>query len=399
MRTSRRTYQRTHPWLTFRLDLRDASPALWMLLGEAQSKCEHIAGVPLRPATAQHLHQVFLAKGALATTAIEGNTLTEDQALQIVEGRLEVPPSQNYLKQEVVNIVRACNNIFDRAVRGEPSDLTPELITDFNRRVLEGLSLPEGTAAGEARQCEVSVAGYHGAPARDCSYLLEQLCAWLNSDDFQSPSGLEIVYGVLRAVLVHLYLAWIHPFVDGNGRTARLVEFQILVASGIPSPAAHLLSNYYNLTRQEYYRQLAKASDSRSDPLSFIEYAVRGFVDGLKEQLDVIRGQQWNVTWENYVHEKFRDRTSAAENRRRHLALDLSSLSAPVSLSQVTSISPRVARSYAMKSQKTLSRDIAALEKEQLILRTPQGIEANKRLILAFIPARRVPKRRPHDLV
>src|SRR6266436_58210 len=77
-----RTFERTHSWISFRIDLRQARPQLWLLLGEAASKCEHIAGVPLRPATAQSLHQLYLAKGALATTAIEGNTLTETLSKQ-----------------------------------------------------------------------------------------------------------------------------------------------------------------------------------------------------------------------------------------------------------------------------------------------------------------------------
>jgi hypothetical protein len=46
-----RTYEPTHPWLIFQLDLRALPPELWLLLGEARSKCEHLAGVPLRPPT------------------------------------------------------------------------------------------------------------------------------------------------------------------------------------------------------------------------------------------------------------------------------------------------------------------------------------------------------------
>jgi Fic family protein len=89
------------------------------------------------------------------------------------------------------------------------------------------------------------------------------------------------VYAILKAVVAHLYLAWIHPFGDGNGRTARLVEFQILLSSGVPSPAAHLLSNHYNQTRSEYYRQLDRASKSGGELAPFIEYGARGFVAGL----------------------------------------------------------------------------------------------------------------------
>lgn len=89
-----RAFQRSHPWITFRVDLRRAGSDLWLLLGEAASKCEHIARVPLRPTTAKLLHEIYLAKGAQATTAIEGNTLSEDEVRKAVEGKLRVPPSK-----------------------------------------------------------------------------------------------------------------------------------------------------------------------------------------------------------------------------------------------------------------------------------------------------------------
>lgn len=74
-----RTYERTHPWISFALDLRNLDHKAWMHLGEAVSKVEHIAGVRLDPDAAERLHAVYLAKGVLAATAIEGNTLTEDE--------------------------------------------------------------------------------------------------------------------------------------------------------------------------------------------------------------------------------------------------------------------------------------------------------------------------------
>ncbi len=73
-----RTYEKTHPWITFAANLRSAPTSLWIVLGECQSKCEHIAAVPLQTATSEKLHTVYLAKGAHATTAIEGNTLSEE---------------------------------------------------------------------------------------------------------------------------------------------------------------------------------------------------------------------------------------------------------------------------------------------------------------------------------
>lgn len=390
--TSSKTYQRTHPWLTFNLDLQRASYKLWIALGEVQSKCEHIAGVPLQPKTERYLHQVFLAKGALATTAIEGNTLSEDEVMRHLDGKLRLPPSKEYLAQEVDNIIDVCNDILKRITQEEASEISPYAIADFDRSVLRGLSLPEGVVAGEIRTYEVSVGKYQGAPAKDCAELLEKLCAWLNGPGFLAPTGFEIIYGVLKAVVAHLYLAWIHPFGDGNGRTARLVEYQMLVAAGVPSPAAHLLSNHYNQTRQEYYRQLQLASESASGVLSFAEYAVQGFVDGLREQLDVVRAQQWNVAWRDYVHEHFAEHPTDSEvrRRRRNLLLDLSTRTEPVpTLAELPDISFRVAQSYAKKSGRTLARDMDALIEEGLVLKFADGYIANKSLILAFLPARR----------
>ena len=384
-----RTFERTHPWLSFRVDLRKAAPPLWLLLGEAASKCEHIAGVPLRPATAQSLHQLYLAKGALATTAIEGNTLTEKEVLARLQGKLKLPPSKEYLGREVDNIVTACNGIGER-LRNDDAALTTERVCEFNRQVLEKLALDEGVVPGKVRTHSVVVGNvYRGAPAEDCQFLLERLCEWLAGEDFAAPEGMEMVYAIIKAVAAHLYLAWIHPFGDGNGRTARLAEFQILLSAGVPTPAAHLLSNHYNQTRAEYYRQLDRASKSGGEIVPFIEYAARGFVDGLREPLRVIRDQQWDVAWRSFVHERFRDESGANAKRRRDLVLELSTAREPAAVGKITELTPRLAKTYAGISAKTLQRDLAAVEELGLIERKPEGVRAKRELILAFLPWRR----------
>lgn len=386
--TSGRKFQDSHPWLSFAVDLREAPASLWILLGEAQSKSEHIAGVPLRPTTAKHLYMVYLAKGASATTAIEGNTLSEEQVLQHLEGELKLPHSQEYLKQEVDNIVRACNVIHRDIVKGKTHPLNVGRIKELNRIVLDNLEVEDYVVPGEVRSYSVGVARYRGAPAEDCDFLLEQTCEWLNGSAFAPAPGLTIAYAILKAVLAHLYLSWIHPFGDGNGRTARLVEFQILICSGVPAPAAHLLSNHYNQTRAEYYRRLDEASRSGGNVIPFIRYAVEGFVEGLRSQLQVVKAQQMDVMWQNYVHDSFRDRPGAAAIRQRRLVLDLSARSEPVALNKLTEISPRIAREYAHKTSRTLLRDLRILREMKLINRDKRGFSANKELILAFLPAR-----------
>lgn len=360
-----------------------------MTLGECQSKCEHIAGVPLQPETAKELYRVYLAKGVLATTAIEGNTLSEEEVLLHLDGKLELPPSRDYLRQEIVNITEGCNAILENVRLQRAPTISPQRIMDLHRTVLRKLTTEDDVVPGEIRTKSVGVARYRGAPAEDCEFLLTRLCEWLNGDDFRPAPGQGIAFATLKAILAHLYLAWIHPFADGNGRTARLLEFQILITSGVPAPAAHLLSNHYNQTRTEYYRQLDAASRSGGAVIPFATYAIEGFLDGLRSQLQRIRMQQWDVAWENFVHEAFKDKNSPSEKRRRDLVLDLSKQPEPLPLGKLTEISPRIAAAYARKTGKTLSRDLASLLQMNLLQRDSDGkYKARKEVILAFLPPR-----------
>lgn len=383
-----RTYLKTHPWLTFQVDLRLLEYLIWISLGEAQSKCEHISGVPLRPSVARHLHMIYLAKGVLATTAIEGNTLTEAEVLKHLEGKLELPPSKEYLSKEIDNIIEACDKISADILIRDRADLSVEKIKDYDKLVLDGLALGESITPGQIRTFSVGVGGYRAAPAEDCEYLLQKFCSWLNK--FEIPESNRITFGILKAIIAHIYFVWIHPFGDGNGRTARLIEFQILMEVGIPTTAAHLLSNFYNQTRTEYYRQLDKTSKAKGSIANFIKYAVNGYVDELREQLKIIRMQQWDITWRNYVHEMFKDQTSEAAVRQRHLALDLSfQTDEPIRISNIPEVSTRIATAYAKKTRKTMVRDVNKLINMGLMERTKDGIRAKREIILAFLPARK----------
>ena len=366
------------------------TPDFWLLLGEAGSKCDHLAQVPLRPDTAQKLHQLYLAKGAAATTAIEGNTLSETDVLKAVEGTLKVPPSKEYLKQGVDNIITACNQITNQLATGQFPTLSPTLIKSYNAQVLQHLPPEENVVPGEYRLHSVLVGNaYRGAPAKDCPLLMDHLCDWLNGPDFSPKPGMEMVYAIIKAVVAHVYLAWIHPFGNGNGRTARLIEFHLLMSAGMPSPAAHLLSNHYNETRADYYRQLDFASKSGGDLRQFLLYAVQGLVDGLRKQLQFVWDQQWDVTWRNYVHERFQNKTSSSDTRQKHLALDLGIAKDWVAIAGITELTPRLAKAYAGKTAKTVQRDLNRLVSDELIVKNGRKVRAQRELIFAFLPLKK----------
>ncbi len=387
-----RTYEQTHSWITFHLDLGEADYQTWMLLGEAQSKCKHLAGAPLLPVVAEQLQQVFLAKGVLATTAIEGNTLSEQEVLSFMKGELQLPPSKEYLGQEIDNVIQGCNVILNKVMSGQPTELTLESICEYNRLILQNLPLNEDVVPGVFRSHNIMVGTYRGAPPNDVEYLLERMCEWLNNQ-FRHPEGYEIAFGILKAIAAHIYIAWIHPFADGNGRTARLVELQFLLSVGIPAAAAHLLSNHYNQTRTDYYRQLERAHRTGGDILPFIKYAFQGFVDGLAEQIQLIQAQQVLVHWMNHIHELLGE-GDATTTRRRKLILDLSKQHKAVPVNEVRHISPRIAEAYAKRTDKTIQRDLRALEALDLIVRDidAKTVRPKREKMYAFLsPARGKP--------
>lgn len=394
MTSDARSYLTTHPWISFTLDLDALKYRTWLLLGEAESKCSHIAGAPLAPEAASELYKIYLSRGIHGTTSVEGNTLSEDEVRRRIDGDLDLPRSREYLGREIDNVLAISNELIAEVVSEKAPGLTVGRIHDFNRRILDGLPLKEDVVPGKTRTHSVTVgiSNYRGAPAEDCDYLLGQLVEWLNQ--LRAPDDrpeLRFPLAVLKSIIAHLYIAWIHPFADGNGRTARMVEFQLMIEAGAPLPAAQLLSNHYNRTRDAYLVELDKTSKRAGFPIEgFIQYALQGFVDELRDQIDTIREHQYEVTWQNYVHEIYRDEETPAKRRQRHLVLDMPR-DRPVPRSRIPEVSARVLLEYAGKESKTVTRDLNELERRNLVVRKKEGYLANRALIAAFLPPKHDP--------
>ncbi len=383
-----RAYEESHPWITFSAtDVNGLPPRTWMLLGEARAICEQIASTPLKPRIAQHLNEVALIKGAQATTAIEGNTLSQEQVVGIYRGEYSAPPSREYQEREVRNVLDALTEIAGQAEHGTIGPVTSELVCNYNRRVLDSTAHTPDVTPGAFRDHSVMVGKYRGVPAQDCPHLTQRLAEWLKSDVFRSEDPeTDFALTVIQAVYAHLYIAWIHPFGDGNGRTARLLEFMLLARSGqMPLMAAHQLSNHYNLTRDQYYRELETASRS-NETAGFVAYAAQGLLDGLREQIELVRDQQFDVSWTNYINEVINCfPTSRASDRQRALVLAMPPYE-PVPREGLIDLNPAVARLYAGIGPRTLSRDLNRLLDAGLILRDGRDWKAKTNLMFTFMP-------------
>lgn len=392
-----RSYHGTHPWISFTFDLNKLDCPDWLHLGEALSKCDHITNVALPPVLSMHLHQLYVVKGALASAQIEGNSLTEDQAMAQVHGNLHLPPTQEYQAKDFDNIRAACEMVTQEVREGRDLRLAPERIKQFNSMVLEGQPIDDDIIPGAVRTRGVAVGTvYTGAPAVDCEYLLGQLCDWLDEmlQEANAAGGeWPRVIGIVRAVLAHLYLAWIHPFGDGNGRTARLIEFQLLLAAGFPTPACHLLSNYYNKTRARYYQVLRETSRAEGYPVwRFVSYAVEGFLEELREQIGVIQQHQLGMAWINMVSEVRLGRQDETNNRRRELLLSIPGAGPDffTPIEGLSRINPDIAALYATRTPKTMTRDLNVLLEQGLIVanRTGDGVRPAWEQLYAFLPIR-----------
>ena len=140
------------------------------------------------------------------------------------------------------------------------------------------------------------------------------------------------------------------------------------------------------MTRTQYLVELQQTSRAPQYSIeSFIRYALQGFVDELRDQINVIRDHQLDTTWENFVHDIFRNEETPAKRRQRHLVLDMPK-GTVVPRGKLREVSNRVALEYAGKESKTVTRDINELLKRGLLLRVSGGFMSNRDAIKAFLP-------------
>jgi len=385
-----------YPHLLFRKHWQITARARYEL-GQCDAMIRSICEMPIRPEHHTLLLGVSLVKGAQATTAIEGNTLTESEVEIIAEGG-SLPPSKEYQEIEVRNVLEAMNSLLvEISVQETEHLITPDLMLRFHRLIGKDLGQHFDAIPGRFREDHRTVGPYKCPDPKDVPELVDALCRWLR-DEFQYTRGHQ-PFGdaVIEAIVTHVYVEWIHPFGDGNGRTGRLLEFYILLRAGNPDIASHILSNFYNLTRPEYYRQIHEANSKR-DLTSFIDYAVTGFRDGLLETVKTIQKSQFHTAWRSFVHDLFAERKYTKKTvfkRRRELMLAFP-LELTVPLAQIPLLNPRIALEYGQLSERTLQRDLDVLIEMGLMNRIENGYRANT-AALRMQMARRLKKRSSHN--
>ena len=246
--------------------------ALMAMIGRIEAARAVVLYAPIAAHWEFQLRHESLIRSAHHSTSIEGNPLSLEEVTDLLEGR-EVT-AHPHEKREVLNYVEVLDYI-DREYQSRPDKpITEDTICQLHRLVVRGI-LPEHEA-GYYRQVPVVVGIPTTGEVRfrppdwdEVPRLVADLVAWLNS-----PQASALM-PVLQASIAHYECVRIHPFVDGNGRTARALATLILYKRGFDTKRFFALEEYYNVDRQSYYEALA-AADQSGDLTEWLEYFMQG---------------------------------------------------------------------------------------------------------------------------
>lgn len=225
--------------------------------------------LPFPKYTLKSLREKLLVEWTYNTNAIEGNTLTMSETKVVLEG-ITVGGKTMQEHLEVINHRDAIAYVEEIVQKGEP--LTEWQIKNLHRLVLKGIV---DEHAGVYRDQQVFIAGAKHTPPSP--YLvkeqMEQLIKW-NDNDAQK------LHPVKRGAMLHAIFVGIHPFIDGNGRTSRLLLNLELMKAGFPAVVIKVEN------RLTYYEALDK-SHTTKDYRDFIQLIAKEAEDSLNLYLSV----------------------------------------------------------------------------------------------------------------
>jgi len=361
-------------------------------LGECDALVRSITNTPLRPKDREELMSMSFIKGAQATTAIEGNTLSQEEIELIYEGQ-DLPPSREYLQIEVQNVLDAFNYLHEQVIFNNAEwFITPKLLLSFHKMISKNLGKHLDAIPGRWREDNRQVGPYLAPDHNYVKALTKKLCDWIKREFNFGRGKQEFRIAVIQAIVTHVYIEWIHPFGDGNGRTGRLAEFYILLRAGLPDITSHILSNFYNQTRTEYYRQLNECRKLR-DLTSFIEYAVQGFRDGLLENLNIIQESQFKIFWRNHIYTTFADleyNKKEVFKRKRNLMMGIPIEEVWRTQDEILSNIPhKLALEYMQLKPVTLRRDLDEMVELELLVKEKKKYQPNISVLHASLPQRK----------
>ena len=216
------------------------------------------------------------------STHIEGTQLTLEQATKILTGK-KVTGIRADDKKELLNYKKALDYV--SKYLGREEIVTEELIKEIHKILVSEV---RGNSAdpGNYRRIQNYVVNsltdeiiYTPPPPEEVPSLMKEFIKRLNSSEVADLSPI-IIAGIAQYQFVH-----IHPFLDGNGRSARLLSTFILYKTGYDFKKLFTLSEFYDKNRPAYYKAIQSVREHKMDMTWWLEY----FTEGLKHQMADIK--------------------------------------------------------------------------------------------------------------
>jgi Fic family protein len=249
---------------------------------EARVLYETVKDLPILPVLATDLEQDLIRRSIFGTAALEGNPLTEERVAEIIINSEIIQPEAR-AEIEIKNLKNTYDLLKTIDTFEAPPMIDEDLIKTVHKTITLGIEDNQNNP-GQYRNHLVRVGdiqhgGVYTPPKilKDIEMLMSGFIEWINSEEILSLDK------EIRAALAHYYLGLIHPFGDGNGRTARFIEALILRLSGLKYVPV-MLSNYYYRNLDEYFWVFSKSIKSNSNDVTpFLKFVLAGFVESLKE--------------------------------------------------------------------------------------------------------------------
>jgi Fic family protein len=248
------------------------------------SSREFIEQAYLIPKWEISLKRQALLHNTHASTAIEGNRLSLQHVKDLAEGKKVI--STNKDKQEVLNYLEALEKMPDLVKKGQIR--VADLLNIH--KIITKATLKQEACCGNFRKQQVFVGKrifdgtgfkeevvYMPPDTADVPELVKIFIDWLNLEETWE------INPVLLAGIAHYEIARIHPFIDGNGRTARLLAALLIYLSGFDHRRFFALDDYYDRDRNSYYSALKTVDKETCNLTKWLEYFSEGVLFSVNE--------------------------------------------------------------------------------------------------------------------
>jgi Fic family protein len=202
----------------------------------------------------QHAYTLASIDAVHFSTKLEGNTLSIEQVTQALDGKGQRIKNSRDLK-EVINYAKARSFLFAKS--GSNEEFSVKSILSIHHLLMD--NIVEGNLKGSFRESQnvirdTSTRGITYLPpeSKDVPVLIKSLLSWVKKSELEQQSALFI------APIFHYYFVTIHPFMDGNGRTARLLTNYILHKNNYEISKYAAIEKQHEKNRKDYYLALRK---------------------------------------------------------------------------------------------------------------------------------------------